>query len=86
MVGLDRRPTRIVAQSGAAAALWDLGVIGAVDLGAVESVGTGYGQFNVEKLTALRPDVLVSGMYLRPTCPPPPVAPGCGSSPSPRRR
>ena len=84
-VTLDHGPIRIVAQSGAAAALWDLGVhavgvfgpqrrkdgsvdpqIGDVDLGAVQSVGTTYGEFSVEKLAALRPDLLVSGMYLPP--------------------
>ncbi|MFI9384834.1 ABC transporter substrate-binding protein [Kutzneria sp. NPDC052558] len=84
-VDLDHRPARIVAQSGAAAALWDLGVhavgvfgpqkrkdgsndpqVGAVDLAAVQSVGTTYGEFNVEKLAALRPDLLVSGIYVPP--------------------
>lgn len=81
-ITLGHRPVRIVAQSGAAAALWDLGVrpvgvfgpqrrkdgsndpqIGSVDLGTVRSIGSEYGEFGVEKLAALKPDLLISGMY-----------------------
>ncbi|GAA0633619.1 ABC transporter substrate-binding protein [Kutzneria viridogrisea] len=84
-VSLGQRPTRIVAQVSAAAALWDLGVhpvgvfgpqklkdgsndpqVGVVDLSKVGSVGAEYGEFSMEKLAALRPDLLVSGMYKPP--------------------
>ena len=79
-ISLPRRPQRIVAQVGAAAALWDFGIrpvgifgeqklsfaeggsantgvdhrVGNLDLGAVEWVGTTYGEFNIEKYAALQ--------------------------------
>lgn len=82
-VSLPAKPTRIVAQSAAAAALWDFGVrpiavfgphklkdggpdpeVGNVDISTVESLGNVWGEFNVEKYASLRPELLVSGMYL----------------------
>ncbi|NUR92277.1 MAG: ABC transporter substrate-binding protein [Nonomuraea sp.] len=85
-ITLPARPRRVVAQSGAAAALWDFGVrpvavfgphrlkdggrdpeVGEVDIATVESIGNVWGEFNVEKLASLGPDLLVSGMYQRDT-------------------
>nr|PZN41440.1 MAG: ABC transporter substrate-binding protein [Bacillota bacterium] len=85
-VTLPRRPVRIVAQSTAAAALWDLGIrpvavfgpqrrpdgskepeIGNVDLSAVESLGEQWGELDLEKLAALRPDLIVTTMYQPPS-------------------
>ncbi len=37
--------------------------VGSLDLATVQSVGEEYGQFNVEKLAALRPDLIVEVMY-----------------------
>jgi iron complex transport system substrate-binding protein len=84
-VSLPKRPLRIVAQSDAAAALWDLGIkvvgvfgpqhrpdgskdpeIGNVDLNAVTSVGEKWGEIDLEKLAALRPDLIVSTMWQPP--------------------
>jgi len=84
-VTLPRRPVRIVAQSSAAAALWDLGIqvvgvfgpqrlpdgssvpeIGRVDLSTVTSVGEQWGEIDLEKLAALRPDIILTTMYLPP--------------------
>lgn len=74
----DARPSRVVAQISAAAALWDLGVRpigvfgeasggsaalrGNVDTSKVTWVGQTWGEFNVEKLAALNPDLLVAPM------------------------
>jgi iron complex transport system substrate-binding protein len=74
----DARPTKVVAQISAAAALWDLGVRpigtfgeatgasealhGNVDTSAVTWVGQTWGEFNVEKLASLNPDLLVAPM------------------------
>lgn len=85
-IELPQRPTRIVAQSSAAAALWDFGVrpvgvfgphklkdgspdpeVGEVDISTVESLGNVWDEFNVERYAALRPDVLISGMYQKDT-------------------
>lgn len=81
-ISLPKRPKRIVAQSHAAAALWDFGVepvgvfgpqkrpdgspdpqIGNVDLAKVTSVGSNFGEFNLEKYAGLKPDLVVTIMY-----------------------
>lgn len=81
---LPKRPGRIVAQVGSAAALWDFGVrpvavfgphklkdgsrdpqVGNVDIAKVEGLGNVYDEFNVEKYIALRPDLLVSNMWVQ---------------------
>lgn len=75
-ISLPALPLRIVAQEDAAAALWPLGVrpVGVfgnaplgdnpqfegVDLSEVESVGSVYGEINLEKLAALKPDLIVT--------------------------
>ncbi|NUR25060.1 MAG: ABC transporter substrate-binding protein [Catenulispora sp.] len=77
-------PSRIVAFTGTAAALVDLGLgdrvvgvfgetvgpdgkalpqAGALDVGKVTVLGNAWGEFNLEKYAALRPDLLVSHMY-----------------------
>ncbi|GAA2033506.1 siderophore-binding protein DesE [Catenulispora yoronensis] len=77
-------PARIVAYTGTAAALVDLGLgdrivgvfgetlgadgkalpeAGALDVGKVTVLGNAWGEFNVEKYAALRPEVLVTHMY-----------------------
>ncbi|BCB85080.1 ABC transporter substrate-binding protein [Phytohabitans suffuscus] len=76
----DSRPTRIVAQLGAAATLWDFGIRpvgvfgeakgndvlkGNVDVGAVQWVGQTWGEFNIEKLASLTPDLLVAPMQTK---------------------
>jgi len=74
----DARPSKVVAQISAAAALWDLGVRpvgtfgeaggasqalrGNVDTSAVTWVGQTWGEFNVEKFASLNPDLLVAPM------------------------
>ncbi|RKR88645.1 iron complex transport system substrate-binding protein [Micromonospora pisi] len=77
-VELAARPTRVVAQSSAAAALWDAGFqvagvygelgttdgklnyqAGNIDVTKVEVVGKTYGEFNLERYAALRPELLV---------------------------
>lgn len=77
-VDLAARPTRVVAQSSAAAALWDAGFqvtgvygelgttdgklnyqAGNLDLSKIEVVGKTYGEFNLERYAALRPELLV---------------------------
>jgi iron complex transport system substrate-binding protein len=84
-VSLPKRPERIVASTGIAAALWDYGVrvvgtfgprrlpdgsrdprLGAMDLDQIESVAEVFGELDVEKLAALRPDLVVSQMYESP--------------------
>lgn len=84
-VTLPERPTRVVAQSTAAAALWSLGVevvgvfgpqrlpdgsndptVGDVDLSRVTSLGEAWGELDLEKLAALKPDLIVSIMYTPP--------------------
>ncbi|TDC83590.1 ABC transporter substrate-binding protein [Micromonospora sp. KC606] len=81
-IDLPKRPTRIVAQSHPAAALYDFGIkpvgvfgpqktpdgkpspqIGNLDLTGVESVGTAFGEFQLEKLIALKPDLIVTIAY-----------------------
>lgn len=81
-ISLKERPERIVAQSHAAAALWDFGVepvgvfgpqqtpdgkpdtqVGNVDLAKTTSVGAEFGEFNLEKFAALKPDLVVTIMY-----------------------
>jgi iron complex transport system substrate-binding protein len=72
----DTRPTKIVAQVSAAAALWDLGVrpvgtfgesgASTVLRGSVPSsvpwIGQTWGEFNVEKFASLNPDLLIAPM------------------------
>jgi iron complex transport system substrate-binding protein len=73
----DSRPTKIVAQLSAAATLWDFGIRpvgtwgeakgndvlkGNVDVNAVSWVGQTWGEFNIEKLASLAPDLLVAPM------------------------
>lgn len=73
----DSRPTKIVAQISAAATLWDFGLRpvgtfgeanaseilkGNVDAKALTWVGQTWGDFNIEKLAALQPDLLVAPM------------------------
>ncbi len=84
-VSLPKRPVRVVAQSNAAAALWDLGFqvvgvfgpqrqadgkndpeVGNVDLTKVMSVGEQWGEIDLEKLASLRPDLIVSTMWIPP--------------------
>lgn len=75
----DTTPTRIVAQAGSAAALWDLGIkpvgvfgeqsgsqilLGNVDTSTVTWVGNTWGDFNVEKFASLAPDLLVAPMQV----------------------
>ncbi|SDV02193.1 iron complex transport system substrate-binding protein [Microlunatus sagamiharensis] len=71
-------PTNVVAQSSAAAALWDAGIkvkgaygelrttdgkldyqAGNLDLSQVEVIGSSYGEFSVEKLATVAPQLLV---------------------------
>ncbi|MEU2615878.1 ABC transporter substrate-binding protein [Micromonospora sp. NPDC007271] len=79
-----RRPTRIVAFTGVAAALVDFGLdeqivgvfgetrradgtrdpqAGDLDVDRVEILGNAWGEFNLERYAALRPDLLVTHMY-----------------------
>jgi iron complex transport system substrate-binding protein len=82
-VRLAKRPTRIVAYSSACAALYQWGVTPVGVFGAaprtdpalkglpwskITVVGSVYGEIDVEKLLALKPDVIVSQWY------PPPVS------------
>ncbi|NUR90099.1 MAG: ABC transporter substrate-binding protein [Nonomuraea sp.] len=81
---LPKRPERVVAQVGSAAALWDFGVrpvavfgphkltngskdpqVGNVDITKVEGLGNVWDEFNVEKYIALKPDLLVSNMWVQ---------------------
>ncbi|MEV0618965.1 ABC transporter substrate-binding protein [Nonomuraea sp. NPDC050404] len=39
--------------------------VGEVDISTVETIGNAYGEFNVEKLATLQPDLLVAGMYVK---------------------
>lgn len=76
----DSRPTKIVAQISAAATLWDFGLRpvgtfgetnaseileGNVDTASLTWVGQTWGDFNIEKLAALQPDVLVAPMQTK---------------------
>jgi iron complex transport system substrate-binding protein len=78
-VNLESMPTRIIAQEDSAAALWSFGVrpiatfgnapladnpnFEGEDISAVESVGEIYGEIDLEKMAALRPDLLVTTMW-----------------------
>ncbi|WP_327064958.1 ABC transporter substrate-binding protein [Kitasatospora sp. NBC_01250] len=83
-LGAPSAPTRIVAFTGAAAALVDFGLdrqitgvfgetraadgkadpqAGDLDIDKVTIVGNAYGEFDLEKYAALRPDLLVTHMY-----------------------
>ncbi|MGW7008045.1 ABC transporter substrate-binding protein [Streptomyces sp. NPDC054933] len=78
------RPQRIVAYTGTAAALHDLGLgdqivgvfgptklkdgkpdpmAGDLDISKVTIIGNAYGEFDIEKYAALRPDLLVTNMF-----------------------
>ncbi|GAA4680614.1 ABC transporter substrate-binding protein [Phytohabitans rumicis] len=76
----DSRPAKIVAQISAAATLWDFGLRpigtfgeekgsdvlkGNVDPSTVTWVGQTWGDFNIEKLAALAPDLLVAPMQAK---------------------
>jgi iron complex transport system substrate-binding protein len=84
-VTTSKRPRRIVAYVGTAAALRDFGVgdqivgvfgptklkngapdplAGSLDVGRLTILGNTFGEFNIEKYAALRPDLLVTNMYL----------------------
>ncbi len=78
------RPKRVVAYTGTAAALHDLGLrdqivgvfgptklkdgrpdamAGDLDVGRLTVIGNAYGEFDIEKYAALRPDLLVTNMF-----------------------
>ena len=75
-VTLDSRPLRIVAYETAASALWHLGIkpvgifgsssltqsplLEGVDTRGITSLGKVYGEINLEKLAALKPDLIVT--------------------------
>lgn len=75
-VSLDSRPLRIVAYETAASALWYLGIkpvgifgstslttsplLEGVDTRGITSLGKVYGEINLEKLAALKPDLIVT--------------------------
>jgi iron complex transport system substrate-binding protein len=73
----DSRPTKVVAQLSAAASLWEFGIRpvgtfgdakasdvlkGTIDTGGMTWVGETWGDFNIEKLASLTPDVLIAPM------------------------
>ncbi len=78
-VRLDKKDIRVVAQEDAANALMHLGIkpvgifggapltgnpmLKGLDLSGVESIGEVFGEVKMEKLAALRPDVIVSTFY-----------------------
>ncbi|MDF3287716.1 ABC transporter substrate-binding protein [Streptomyces silvisoli] len=78
------RPKRIVAYTGTAAALHDIGLgdqivgvfgptklkdgkpdpmAGDLDIGKLTIIGNAYGEFDIEKYAALKPDLLVTNMF-----------------------
>jgi len=75
-ISLDKRPERIIAYDTAGSALWYQGIVpravfgGAplkdnaalegLDIGQTQSVGDVYGEINLEKLAALKPDLIVT--------------------------
>lgn len=75
-ISLDKRPERIIAYDTAASALWYQGIVptavfgGAplkdntslegLDVSQTQSVGDVYGEINLEKLAALKPDLIVT--------------------------
>jgi iron complex transport system substrate-binding protein len=75
-ISLDKRPERIIAYDTAASALWYQGIVptavfgGAplkdnnaldgLDISQTQSVGDVYGEINLEKLAALKPDLIVT--------------------------
>ncbi|MGN9913347.1 ABC transporter substrate-binding protein [Phytohabitans sp. LJ34] len=76
----DSRPTKVVAQISAAATLWDFGIRpvgiwgdaknsdvlkGNVDVNSAQWVGQTWGDFNIEKLASLTPDLLVAPMQTK---------------------
>ncbi|TDD76141.1 ABC transporter substrate-binding protein [Actinomadura darangshiensis] len=86
-IDLKARPERVVAYTGAAAALYDFGVdeqlvgvygptklkdgkpdpqAGNLPVDRLEIIGNAYGEFNIEKYAALRPDLLVDDMFVPP--------------------
>ncbi|GAB2613226.1 siderophore-binding protein DesE [Streptomyces capparidis] len=81
----EKRPERVVAYIGTAAALYDFGVekqiagvfgpsklsngkpdpqAGDFPVDKTTIIGNAYGEFNIEKYAALRPDLLVTSMYI----------------------
>jgi len=82
-IDLAQRPTRVVAQTSAAASLWDAGFqvdgvygelkktngkldyqAGDIDLAKVTVLGQTYGEFNIERYAAMRPQLLVDLCYV----------------------
>jgi iron complex transport system substrate-binding protein len=75
-ISLDKRPQRIIAYDTAASALWYQGIVptavfgaaplkdntslAGLDVSETESVGEVYGEINLEKLAALKPDLIVT--------------------------
>ncbi|MGH8931559.1 MAG: ABC transporter substrate-binding protein [Egibacteraceae bacterium] len=75
-VSLESHPQRVVAYETAGSALWYLGIdpvgifavsplaenpqLSGVDLSGIEPVGEVYGEINMEKMAALRPDLIVT--------------------------
>ncbi|MGH2944426.1 MAG: ABC transporter substrate-binding protein, partial [Solirubrobacteraceae bacterium] len=75
-ITLDKRPARIIAYETAASALWYQGIVptavfggaplkgnptlAGLDVGRTQSVGEVYGEINLEKVAALRPDLIVT--------------------------
>jgi iron complex transport system substrate-binding protein len=78
-VDLDAMPERIIAQEDSAAALWGFGIrpiavygnapladnpqFEGLDITGVESVGTEFGELNIEKIAALQPDLIVTSLW-----------------------
>jgi len=77
-IDLEQKPTRVVAQTSAAASLWDAGFrvdgvygelkktngqldyqAGDIDLAKLTVLGQTYGEFNIERYAAMRPQLLV---------------------------
>jgi iron complex transport system substrate-binding protein len=82
-IDLTQKPTRVVAQTSAAASLWDVGFqvdgvygelkktngqldyqAGGIDLSKVTVLGQTYGEFNIERYAAMRPELLVDLCYV----------------------
>jgi len=75
-ISLDKRPQKIIAYDTAASALWYQGIVptavfgsaplkdntslAGLDVGKTQSVGETYGEINLEKLAALKPDLIVT--------------------------
>ncbi|MEU2348007.1 ABC transporter substrate-binding protein [Modestobacter sp. NPDC049651] len=78
-VTLDARPTRVAGLNDVASSLWNYGIapvatfgqtsaaddvqFAGKDLSDVEIVGSSYGQIDLERLAAAKPDVIVTSVY-----------------------